>query len=62
MRVKPDPYMADYPKIISTQQAIVASVFSTAAKVDETALRRRQTDKLSEILDEIRSSQARTIQ
>lgn len=48
----------NFPKLLSTQQAIAASVFSTAARIDENQLRKQAQDKLSEILDLIRSEQA----
>lgn len=50
MALKPDPADKDFGRILSTQQAIAASVFSTAARIDETALRRQNADKVDEIL------------
>lgn len=46
-----DPKM--FAKLISTQQSIASSVFSTTARVNETNLRKIQRDKLQDLLDAI---------
>ena len=46
-----------YAKLASTKQAIMASVFSTAARIDETALRRQNASKLDEILQIVREEE-----
>lgn len=46
-----DPNDKNFQKIMSTQQSIMSSVFSTAARIDEAKLRARETDKLDEVLD-----------
>jgi len=46
-----------YAKIASTKQAIMASVFSTAARIDETSLRRQNASKLDEILAIVREQE-----
>ena len=48
----------DFPRILSTKQAVAASVFSTAARIDEAQLRRAQTDKMGELLEFIRQAEA----
>lgn len=58
MSMKGDPNTKEGAKIISTQQAVAASVFSTAARIDETQLRRQQTDKMKDILERIRAEEA----
>ena len=57
MALKPNPTDKDFAKIMSTQQSIAASVFSTAARIDETQLRRQNADKLDEILEIVRQEE-----
>lgn len=47
-----------YPKLLSTQQAIASSVFSTTARVNEGNLRAAQTDRLQRVLDALREDEA----
>lgn len=61
MRIVPSPKMPDYSKLISTQQSIIASVFSTMARVNDAAMRQQADNKLDEILEAIHASD-RTIQ
>lgn len=58
MRVKPDPESKNYNKTLSTQQSTIATVLSTAARIDEARLRRAQTDKLDELLDLVKAAEA----
>lgn len=58
MEIPLKPSMPDFARIMSTQQAIAASVFATAARIDEAQLRRVQVDKLDELLEVIRQAEA----
>lgn len=49
-----DPDMPNFAKIMSVQQSIASNVFSTTARVNDSNLRRTQTDKLDELLNLIR--------
>lgn len=52
-----DPADKNYQKIMSTQQSIMSSVFSTQARIDEARLRRQNDDKLEEVLRELRQQE-----
>lgn len=58
MRIVPDPESKNYNKTLSTQQSTIATVLSTAARIDEARLRREQTDKLDELLSLVREAEA----
>ena len=51
MQLKLNPGDPNFPRLMSTQQAIISSVLSTAAKTDETRLKRKTQDNISELLD-----------
>ncbi len=57
MKMELDPLDKHYPKLLSTQQSIMSSVFSTAARVSDQSLRRRETDKMEELLRELRGEE-----
>ena len=57
MRLPLNPKSPDFPRLLGTKQAVAASVFSTAARIDEAQLRRVQTDKLDELLEAIRRAE-----
>lgn len=49
-----DPADKNFQKIMSTQQSIMASVFSTTARIDDAKLRAKQTDLMDEVLEAVR--------
>lgn len=57
MDLRPETSDPNFARITSTQQAIAASVFSTAARIDETQLRRQNADKIDEILRIVREEE-----
>ena len=59
MSLKPNEDHPLFGKIMSTQSGIMASVFSTSARIDETMLRRRQESRMDELIDLIREERER---
>lgn len=57
MRHQPAVSDPNFAKIISTQQSVASSVFSTTARINEANLRRVQSDKMQELLDELRAEE-----
>ena len=58
MKIPLNPKSPDFPRLLGTKQAVAASVFATAARIDEAQLRRVQTDKLDELLEAIRRAES----
>lgn len=52
--MRPDPESKDYVKLMGMRERIALGIQSLAARIDETQLRARTTDKLGELLAEIR--------
>lgn len=52
-----DPADKNFQKVMSTQQSIMSSVFSTQARIDEARLRRQNDDKLEAVLKELRAQE-----
>lgn len=59
MRAPADPTNANYAKIITTQQAIISSVFTTTARVEQTRLRQQEADKMEELLATLERERSR---
>lgn len=54
LEMRPDPESRDYVKLMGMRERIALGIQSVAARIDETQLRARTTDKLGELLAEIR--------
>lgn len=54
MEMKLDPNHPHFARLLASQQSVISAVMSTSAKVDETALRMKQDDKLSRILSKLK--------
>lgn len=52
--MRPDPESKDYVKLMGMRERIALGIQSVAARIDETQLRARTTDKMGELLAEIR--------
>lgn len=57
MQIPVDIDMPNFFKLVGTQQSIMTSVFSTTARVDDTNLRRAQTDRLDNLLRRLKSEE-----
>lgn len=47
----------DSARLLSTKQAVMASVFATAAKIDENQLKREKTNKLDALIELVRQAE-----
>lgn len=59
MKLKVDPTDKNFARLLSSQQAIIASVFSTTVRTNEEMLRKRQDDRMAELLETIEKERAR---
>ena len=54
-----EPWMYDEPRLVSAKASMIQTVLSTGVKVDDTNLRRRQTDMLPKLLEIIAREEKR---
>lgn len=59
MRLKPREDNPQFARVISTQQSVIASVFSTTARINEASLKKQQTDKMERLLAELQAEAKR---
>jgi hypothetical protein len=50
MEMQLDPEDKNFAKLMSTQQSIMSSVFSTTARIDDALLQRAKTDEMDQVL------------
>jgi len=53
-----DPDDKNFPKILSAKGAVMTAVLSATAKVNDGAFRKRNDDRVAELLDEVRQTEA----
>lgn len=61
LKIKIEPHMPDYLRLLGIQRDTLSAVLSTQARVDESKLRAQNTDKMAELLDTIRSEEAKRL-
>lgn len=53
-----DPLDKNFPKILSVKKEVMASVLTASVRVNDTALRRKNNDRIGSLLDEIKAEEA----
>ncbi len=60
-RLEPDPKDANFVKILTRKQAVIASVMSALVRIDETGLRAARQGKIEKVLEAMKELRARTV-
>lgn len=54
MELPLDPNDKNFPKVLSTKQSVMASVLTASVRVNDGALRKKNLDRIGELLEEVR--------
>jgi len=57
MALKANPADASFAKIMTLKKEVMASVLSAGVRVNDAALRRKDTDKVAELLRQVKAKQ-----
>jgi hypothetical protein len=58
MKIVPKPEQKNFTQVLTRQTAVIATVMSTLARIDEARLRRVQASRIDRVLAEIRKLKA----
>ena len=48
-----EPWDKNFPKVLSTKTSVMASILTATTRVNDGALRRKNSDRVGQLLDEI---------
>lgn len=57
MKLKLDPDDKNFPKVLSAKGAVMTAVLSATAKVNDGAFRKKNDDRIAELLEEVQRAE-----